>query len=437
VVPAPAAGTTHLVDGALVADRASGADRRSAVATMRGSYSQVVGKLLCADVLPLIAAQAVTADRTRSVAPEVVAAIKASPLMAMAASPEIGGLGSTVGDIGRELAAIAAACGSTAWCLWNHLSVFHLFAGTLGVPNADLLESIVQRREWVCFPAGAGSKLYGRLDPARDEVVISGSSTFGSGCRYGEWTGVALALVDDATGKPASPPDLRFTIVRLDEPTVRIDPTWDGMGLRASATDTVHHDDSRVPVGRCAVWYAANREEVYRHDDYPVINPRYREDWVGLSDLWLAAQATGAAGAAVEDAASGVRDRRAIIGTKMVDLPMVPMRLGEASAMVAAAQAVVTVGCAEVDDRLAAGVAPTEADYIRQLAHSAQALRLCRDAMDQVLAVLGGNGLRESGSFERRYRDVMAMPLHINAHPDRVYDKVGRLLLDIAPLTKF
>ncbi len=396
-----------------------------------------MGELLCADVLPLIADQAVTADRTRSIAPEVIAALKGSSLLDMAASPEIGGLGSTVGDIARELAAIAAACGSTAWCLWNHLSVFHLFAGTLGVPNVDLLRSIVERDEWVCFPAGAGSRPFGRLDPDRHEVVITGPTTFGSGCRYGEWTGVAFALVDEATGKPASPPDLRFTIVRLDEPTVRIEATWDGMALRASATDTVHHDATRVPVSRCATWYAANRAEVYRHDDYPVINPRYREDWVGLSDLWLAAQATGAAGAAVEDAARGVRDRRAIMGAAMVDMPMVPMRLGEAWAMVAAARAAVTVGCAEVDDRIAAGVPPTEADYTRQLAHSAQALRLCRDAMDHVLAVLGGNGLRESGSFERRYRDVMAMPLHINAHPDRVYDKVGRLLMGIAPVTKF
>jgi alkylation response protein AidB-like acyl-CoA dehydrogenase len=105
--------------------------------------------------------------------------------------------------------------------------------------------------------------------------------------------------------------------------------------------------------------------------------------------------------------------------------------------MVAAAEAVVSVGCAEIDERIVAGVTPSEADYTRQLALSAQAIRLCRDAMDQVLAVLGGNGLRESGSFERRYRDVMAMPLHINAHPDRVYDKVGRLLIGIAPVTKF
>jgi alkylation response protein AidB-like acyl-CoA dehydrogenase len=396
-----------------------------------------VGDLLCADLLPLIAEQAAAADRTRSVAPEVIAAIKDSPLMSMAASPEIGGRGSTVTEIARELSAIAAACGSTAWCLWNHLGVFHLFAGTLGVANADLLRSIVERGEWVCFPAGAGSQPYGRVDLTRNEVVITGPTTFGSGCRYGEWTGVAFALIDESTGKPSSPPDLRFAIVRLDEPTVRIDPTWDGMGLRASATDTVHHEATRVPLARCATWYSANRAEVFRGEDYPVIDPRYREDWVGVSDLWLAAQAAGASRAALDEAARGVRDRRAIMGAAMVDMPMVPMRLGEASAMITVAEAAVAVGCAEVDERIAAGVAPTEDDYIRQLAQSAQALRLCRDAMDQMLTVLGGNGLRESGSFQRRYRDVMAMTLHINAHPDRVYDKVGRRLIGIAPVTKF
>jgi alkylation response protein AidB-like acyl-CoA dehydrogenase len=396
-----------------------------------------VRDLVCADLLPLIAEQAVTADRTRTVAPEVIAAIKESPLISMAASPELGGPGASVGDIARELAAIAGACGSTAWCLWNHLGVFHLFASTLGVTNTDLLRSIVTRREWVCFPAGAGSQPYGRIDVAADEVVVTGPTTFGSGSRYGEWAGLAFAVVDDETGKPATPPDLRFTIVPLDEPTVRIDPTWDGMGLRASATDTVHHDSTRVPLARCAVWYSANRAEVFRRDDFAVINARYREDWVGVSDLWLAAQATGIARAAVEEAAAGVRQRRAIMGAAMVDMPMVPMRLGEATAMIAAAEAIVTVGCAEIDDRISAAVPPDDRDYSRQLAHSAQALRLCREAMDQVLFVLGGNGLRESGSFERRYRDVMAMPLHINAHPDRVYDKVGRLLLGIPPLTKF
>ena len=136
-------------------------------------------------------------------------------------------------------------CGSTAWCPWNHLSVFHLYAGALGPAHADLLTSIVDRHEWACFPAGAGSRPYGRADSDGGGVTIDGPTTFGSGCRYGEWTGLVFALVEPETGKPATPPDLRFTIVRLDEPTVRIERTWDGMALRASATDTVHHDGTR------------------------------------------------------------------------------------------------------------------------------------------------------------------------------------------------
>jgi hypothetical protein len=52
-----------------------------------------MGELLSADLLPLIAAQADGADRTRSVAPEVIAANKSSPLMVMAATSELGVLG--------------------------------------------------------------------------------------------------------------------------------------------------------------------------------------------------------------------------------------------------------------------------------------------------------------------------------------------------------
>ena len=160
---------------------------------------------------------------------------------------------------------------------------------------------------------------------------------------------MVFAVVEPDTGRPATPPDLRFTIVRLDEPTVRIEPTWDGMALRASATDTVHHDGTRVPLARCVPWYAANRTDLLRRPDHAVVHPRYREDWVGVSDLWLAAQATGAARAALDEAAAGVVGRRAIMGAAMVEMPMVSMRLGEASAMLAAAEAAVSVGCAEVD----------------------------------------------------------------------------------------
>ena len=65
------------------------------------------------------------------------------------------------------------------------------------------------------------------------------------------------------------------------------------------------------------------------------------------------------------------------------------------------------------------------------------ALQLCDDAMRLVLRVLGGNGLREGPAFERRYRDFQAMPLHINAHRDRVSELSGRHQLGLDTLNPF
>ena len=51
--------------------------------------------------------------------------------------------------------------------------------------------------------------------------------------------------------------------------------------------------------------------------------------------------------------------------------------------------------------------------------------------MGLMLRVLGGNGLRESGSFERRWRDYQAMAVHIISHPDRVNEMIGKWLLGV------
>ena len=82
--------------------------------------------------------------------------------------------------------------------------------------------------------------------------------------------------------------------------------------------------------------------------------------------------------------------------------------------------------CTETDDRVAESIAPTEANYLRQLGASMIALQNCDEAMRLMLRVLGGNGLREGENFERRYRDFQAMPLHINAHRDRLSEQLGR-----------
>ena len=379
--------------------------------------------LLIDPLLGAIAAQAAAADETRSVSDEVIALIKANPVMGMTASRSLGGLDSPVAAVARELGAVAQACTSTAWCLWNHLCTWHFFCGLLGPEHAGLLAGIVANREWVSFPAGASTRVKGEL--RGEEIYLEGTAAFGSGARYGEWAGVGFVMAD-------APRARRFTLVDLRGTGVEVEPTWKAMSLRASATDHVHYRGVSVPAGR-NVPFPDFFREVFRDPGHPVIDRRYREDWVALSDLWLGAMAVGLTAAALAETAEGIRGRVAIAGVKMIERPTIHVNLGQAGALVKTAADTVVNACEETDARIETGVAPTETDYLRQTGAAMQALACCDDAMRLVLRVLGGNGLREGSTFERRYRDFQAMPLHINAHRDRVSEQIGRHLLGLEP----
>jgi alkylation response protein AidB-like acyl-CoA dehydrogenase len=383
--------------------------------------------------LAAIADQAPSADRTRTIDPAVVAALKANDVVRTAASAEIGGTEASILQIGRELEAVSSACTSTAWVLWNHLAVFHLFVGCLGPDYEDMLREITVDGETVCFPAGASSGVRGVLDG--DTVRLNGKGAFGTGSRYADWAGVAFIVVD-GDGNRIEPLDLRFTIVPLDAATspersdgagVKIDPTWDGSAVRASATDDVHYTDVIAPLDRCVPWFGANRAEALR--EVPVVARRYREDWVGLSDVWLAWMGVGLARAALAETVEAVDGRRSLLGKQMVTHPNVQLNLGDASSLIAGAAAAAETACRQVDDRIAAGVVPTEADYLRQMAQATAAIDQLDRAMALLRRTLGGNGLREGTTFDRRMRDFAAMPLHINAHRDRVNLRLGRHLL--------
>jgi 4-hydroxyphenylacetate 3-monooxygenase len=371
-------------------------------------------------LLDAILAQAAQADATRSIAPEVIAAIKRNDIMRMSATPEIGGLGESVVAMANELRAIAAACTSTAWCVWNHLCVFHHFAALLGPRHVDFLRAAVTKREWFCFPAGASTDVAGASHGGR--MRLDGVAAFGSGARYAEWAGVAFTVAGDRLPK--------FTVVDLRDPKVSIRPTWDAMSLRASATDHVHYGGVEVPADRVMPLPPMVRARL-RDPALPVIHPRYREDWVGLSVLWLGAMATGVAEISFAEAAQGIRDRLAILGTRMADRPTIHVNLGRARALINAASDTVWAALAETDARIAGAVTPSEADYFRQTSAGMQAVHFCDEAMRLVLRVLGGNGLREGAAFERRYRDFQAMPLHINGHIDRITEQLGRLSLGL------
>ncbi len=377
-------------------------------------------------LLALIAGQAKEADRSRSVAAEVIAGLKINPIMGFTAARSLGGADRSAARVGQELEAVAACCTSTAWVLWNHLATFHLFAGLLGPDHKDQLATVVSQHEWVCFPAGASTGIRGEADG--DEIVLTGKAAFGSGARYADWAGASFVMAGEE--RPS------FALVRLNQAGVRIDPDWNAMSLRASATDTVYYEAARVDASRVVPFHFMYRE-LFRSSDYPVVDPRYREDWVGLSNAWLGMMAVGVVAAALDEVSSGIKDRIAIAGVKVAERPTVHVNLGHAKAKLQAARDTVLTACREADERVAQELAPDEGDYLRQLGAATTALSLCDDALRLMQRVMGGNGLREGVDFERRLRDFQAMPLHINAHQDRVTEQIGRYQLGLRTVNPF
>ena len=260
-------------------------------------------------LLSEIGKRAASADATRSIDSALIGSIKKNDVLRLSARPEIAGLEETVVNIGNELQAVAGQCSSTAWCLWNHLCTFHHFAGLLGKPSIDLLTDVVAKHEWVCFPAGAASKVSGS-QKGIDTVELNGVASFGSGSRYADWAGVVFK--EGADQKP------KFAFADLRLPGVEIEQTWQAMSLRASATDHIHYTNVSVP-SKLVVPVPYRYREHFRDPETEMINHRYREDWVAISVMWLGAMATGLVEAAFREAIENIQNRVDIVGNKMRD----------------------------------------------------------------------------------------------------------------------
>ena len=120
------------------------------------------------------------------------------------------------------------------------------------------------------------------------------------------------------------------------------------------------------------------------------------------------------------------------MGVRVAERANVHMNIGHAQDSISAARDSVRSVCAETDGRIDACIPPNESDYFRQLGAAVSALKLCDEALGLLVRVMGANGLREGSAFERRWRDFQAIPIHLNTHPDRVSEIIGRHILGLS-----
>lgn len=370
-------------------------------------------------LVPTLAARAVVHDHDATVSADDLADLRAAGLLGFMVPAHLGGSGAGFADYAQVAMTLGEGSGATALVYNMHASVTGALAGTpddvaraLGAP-----ESFFAARDRILSAAaagsfyavamserGAGSRLsalstsYQRV-PAGYRIV--GSKTFVSGAGHAD-----AYLVAARTVEPGEPKVSQFLVPAGEG--VRVEPTWDSLGMRATGSHDLHLD---VTVPADALLGGI--------EGLAVLLAHVMPQWLVAS---YAAVYVGVAQAAIDACAGHVTARN--LGA----LPAVRARLGRADAAVAAARLTVLEAARRVDD------APGDPETNRWVWRAKlTAGQTAMDVAASMLEAAGTSASRRGHPLERLYRDARCGSLQ-PATSDVCADYLGAAALGADPM---
>lgn len=261
-----------------------------------------------------------------------------------------------------------------------------------------LLEAIASQRRIVASafaePGLAGSILRSHARARREEKgwVVTGVK---SPCSLAARCDLFCLQVE---AEPAEPRGLLVALVPASAPGLRVERTWDTLGMRASESDTLRLEGCHIP------------DDLVFHRCEPGFDD---EDVFAAGLIWFcvttAATYIGLARRAIDEASAALRTSRLPhLAATRADLPSVQSQLGEAMAGVLSLEAACTglaraFGAAERD---AAALLPVA------LAVKHAAAEACARSVADAAELVGARSYARGGVLARCWRDVQAARFH-------------------------
>ncbi|MEV4512051.1 acyl-CoA dehydrogenase family protein [Dactylosporangium sp. NPDC049525] len=337
-----------------------------------------------------LAARAAEHDRDASFPYDGIAVVHKHGLLTATVASRYGGEGAGLARTVDILSALGA--GDPAVALVSAMTLFTHAAQARhpSWPAALYEELLAESRQWPALvnalrvepelgtPARGGlPATIGRRDG--DAWLVSGHKIFSTGAVALSWMAVWGRTDED-------PARVGSFLVRGGSPGVRVEPTWDHLGLRASRSDDVHLDAVRVPL------------------DAFVHTPDGRgADLMAWNALGLAALYLGVARAAQDWLIGFLHERTpAALGKPLATLPRFQSAVGEIEASLVSATVLVRALAADYDAGL------TVQSGIGKLV----ATRAAIGAVEQAVALIGNNALNRRNPLERHLRDVLCARIH-------------------------
>lgn len=372
--------------------------------------------------LRLIRANAAEADRTGVFAAENIDALREAGAFRWSCARSLGGDEISAVDRVAATEALGAADLTTIWIFANYDSHVWSLSGRLLADVSSVAESVLRNEEACCGTAAPipGSVLEG------DEIVVNGRFNFTTGWRQAKWLRAMVGVPGPAPEAPpaADPPRFhaRHVMVPLDRPEVRVQHTWDAVGLRASQTDTIVVEGLRLPQDYSAPFVP----DIDRQDEgVAVPSPYYREPGWALANSNVGTSLAGAAAEAYRLAHDYTMGGRALFsGRAPARFPGVRAAMVDAWVTLQTALRLMRAQAAESDARVAAQARWGTGDEASIWAAGMVSAQASLRVVDQLSLALGGSSAQKALPFERLFRDVRTGALHLGVHPSLVHDRV-------------
>ncbi len=336
-------------------------------------------------------------------------------LLALTAPVALGGRGLGLGATAAIVREVAKADPSTALVLVMHYASLATLSKGRWDPTlaARVVEGGARRGELINalrVEPDLGTPMRGGLPAttARRTATgwcLTGRKIYSTGSEGLTW-GLVWARTDE------DDPRVGQFLVPLSAPGVRIEHTWDTLGLRSSASHDVVFEDVELPAE-----YAA---DIRKPADWAT---RAEEAGAWIS-LLIAALYTGVAEAARDWIVGFLKTRvPANLGRPLAELPRQQEAVGGIEERLAVNLRLIRSVAADVD----AGSLPpaTEIGFLKHVA-TENAIA----AVDQALKLAGNHGIARRNPLERHWRDVLCGRIH-SPQEDTILVNAGRLALGL------
>jgi 3-hydroxy-9,10-secoandrosta-1,3,5(10)-triene-9,17-dione monooxygenase len=370
-------------------------------------------------LVPQLRSRAAEAETLRRVPDESIEELHASGIFRMLQPRRVGGSELPYRALIELGAILAEGCGSTAWVVTNLASHHWMLA---------MWPKEAQDEVWGDSPDHLiGSALVfpgGKAVAVEGGYRLSGRWPFSSGVDPSRWNFVG-GIVHDQRGKPS---EQRIFLVEARD--YRIIDTWYATGLRGSGSKDIEMSEIFVPIHRTLPLSAM----VGGTAPGCVLNPAplYRLPVLGLFAFVVSGVSLGLARGAVADFIQSMHVRFGTYsGRRLADVTSLQLKIGEASALVDTAEALMFKACDEAMRLAEESSTPTIEQKARWRRDGAYAAGLCTEAVNLLFAATGGGGVYLDQPIQRAFRDAHAANAHYALSWDVNGTQWGRIAMGL------